>query len=64
MLLAEPEKYKNSIDATKREIHYMPIEFKINLNKKILPSKWKAKNIKINQENLDLFYGELYVRLH
>ena len=39
MLLAEPEKYKNSIDATKKEIHYIPIEFKINLNKKILPSK-------------------------
>ena len=28
MLLAEPEKYKDSIDAIKKDIAYMPIELK------------------------------------
>ena len=28
MLLAEPEKYKDAIDAIKKDIDYMPIELK------------------------------------
>ena len=37
MLLSEPEKYKDAIDAIKKDIAYMPIELKKNLRKKILP---------------------------
>ena len=36
MLLAGPEKYKDAIDAIKKDIAYMPIELKKNLRKKIL----------------------------
>ena len=32
MLLAEPEKYKNSINAIKKDIEYMPIELKKKLD--------------------------------
>ena len=39
MLLAEPEKYKDAIDAIKKDIAYMPIELKKNLKKKILFSE-------------------------
>ena len=35
MLLAEPEKYKDAIDAIKKDIVYMPIELKKNLRKRI-----------------------------
>ena len=31
MLLADPEKYKNAIDAIKKDIAYMPIELKERL---------------------------------
>ena len=31
MLLAEPEKYKDAIDAIKKDIEYMPIELKKKL---------------------------------
>ena len=31
MLLGEPEKYKDAIDAIKRDIAYMPIELKKRL---------------------------------
>ena len=31
MLLAEPEKYKEAIDAIKKDIDYMPIELKKKL---------------------------------
>ena len=31
MLLAEPEKYKNAIDAIKKDIAYMPLELKRKL---------------------------------
>ena len=31
MLLAEPEKYKDAIDAIKKDIAYMPIDLKIKL---------------------------------
>ena len=33
MLLAEPEKYKDAIDAIKKDIAFMPIELKKKLNK-------------------------------
>ena len=36
MLLAEPEKYREAINAIKKDIAYMPIELKKNLRKKIL----------------------------
>ena len=36
MLLAEPEKYKDAINAIKKDIAYMPIELKKNLRKRIL----------------------------
>jgi len=32
MLLAEPEKYKDAINAIKKDIAYMPIELKKKLN--------------------------------
>ena len=31
MLLAEPEKYRNAIDAIKKDIAYMPVELKKKL---------------------------------
>ena len=36
MLLAEPEKYRDAINAIKKDIAYMPIELKKNLTKKRL----------------------------
>ena len=42
MLLAEPEKYKDAIDAIKKDIAFMPIELKKNLRMKILPYELKA----------------------
>ena len=36
MLLAEPKKYRDAIDAIKKDISYMPLELKKNLRKKIL----------------------------
>ena len=36
MLLAEPEKYKDAINAIKKDIAYMPVELKKNLRKRIL----------------------------
>ena len=39
MLLAEPEKYRNAINAINNDIAYMPVELKKNLRKKILPYK-------------------------
>ena len=36
MLLAEPEKYKDAIDAIKKDIAYMPVELK---------KKFKEENI-------------------
>jgi len=34
MLLAEPEKYRDIINAIKKDIAYMPIELKKNLKRK------------------------------
>ena len=36
MLLAEPEKYSDAINAIKKDIAYMPVELKKNLRKRIL----------------------------
>ena len=36
LLLAEPEKYKDAINALKKDIAYMPLELKKNLKKKIV----------------------------
>ena len=36
MLLAEPEKYRDSINAIKKDIALMPVELKKNLRKRIL----------------------------
>ena len=36
MLLAEPEKYRDAINAIKKDIAYMSVELKKNLRKKIL----------------------------
>ena len=33
MLLAEPEKYKDSIEAVKKDIAYMPLELKKKVEK-------------------------------
>ena len=35
MLLVEPEKYGDAINAIKKDIAYLPVELKKNLNKKI-----------------------------
>jgi len=36
MLLVEPEKYRDAINAIRKDIAYMPVELKKNLRKKIL----------------------------
>ena len=36
MLLAEPEKYRDAINAIKKDIAYMPIELKKKLEKNII----------------------------
>ena len=48
MLLAEPEKYRDAIDAIKKDIAYMPIELKKNLRKKILSYEWIANRRNYN----------------
>ena len=35
-LLSDPDKYRDAIDAIKKDIEYMPLELKKNLKKKIL----------------------------
>ena len=45
MLLAEPEKYIDAINAIKKDITYMPVELKKNLMKKILSYEWIANGI-------------------
>ena len=45
MLLAEPEKYSDAINAIKKDIAYMSIELKKNLRKKILSYEWIANGI-------------------
>ena len=45
MLLAEPEKYRNAIDAIKKDIAYMPLELKKNLMKKMSSYGLNENNI-------------------
>ena len=45
MLLAEPEKYRDAINAIKKDIAYMPIELKKNLRKKTLSYELIANRI-------------------
>ena len=49
MLLAEPEKYKEAIDAIKKDIAYMPIEIKKSLIKRILHYEQKPYYIVNNR---------------
>ena len=44
MLLAEPEKYKDAIDAIKKDIAYELQSLRKNLKKKILPSNETLTN--------------------
>ena len=44
MLLAEPEKYRDAINAIKKDIAYMPIELKKNLRKRTLFYEWNANS--------------------
>ena len=39
MLLAEPEKYRDAINAIKKDIAYMPVELKKKLEQEILSYK-------------------------
>ena len=48
MLLAEPEKYRNAINAIKKDISYMPIELKKNLRKKKLSYELIAHRVNHN----------------
>ena len=48
MLLAEPEKYGDAINAIKKDIAYMPIELKKNLRKKKLSYELIADHINHN----------------
>ena len=49
MLLAEPEKYRDAINAIKKDIAYMPIELKKNLRKRILSYELIANRINRNR---------------
>ena len=43
MLLAEPEKYRDAINAINKDIADMSIELKKNLRNKILSYEWNVK---------------------
>ena len=45
MLLAEPEKYSDAINAIKKDIAYMPIDLKKTWGRKILFYEWNANSI-------------------
>jgi len=47
-LLAEPEKYRDAINAIKKDIAYMPIELKKNLRKKKLSYELIADRVNHN----------------
>ena len=49
MLLAEPEKYRDAINAIKKDIPYMPIELKKNLKKKKLSYELIADRVNQNR---------------
>ena len=56
MLLAEPEKYRDAIDAIKKDIAYMPIELKKKLKNNFLEYDgslhFAAKKKLINKKNI------------
>ena len=54
MLLAEPEKYRDAINAIKKDIEYMPMELKKNLRKKKLFYKLIADRINHNHKFLTI----------
>ncbi len=45
ILFAEPEKFRDAINAIKKVIAYMPIELKKNLRKKILFYEWISNGL-------------------
>ena len=45
MLIAEPEKYRDDINAIKKDIDQMPVELKKNSRKKILSYEWIRNGI-------------------
>ena len=45
MLLAEPEKYRDAINAIKKDIAYMPIELKKKLEEEKLYYEWIKRAI-------------------
>jgi len=49
MLLTEPEKYRDAINAIKKDIAYMHIELKKNLRKKILSYELIADRVNNNR---------------
>ena len=56
MLLAEPEKYKDAIDAIKKDIAYMPIELKRKLEKENITLWIKRKQHVSWSLNLKIIY--------
>ena len=50
MLLAEPEKYRDAINAIRKDIEYMPIELKKNLRKRILSYECDANRIHYDRQ--------------
>ena len=49
ILLAEPEKYGDAINAIKKDIANMPIELKKNLSKKIFSYEWISNSTPHNR---------------
>jgi len=56
MLLAEPEKYKDAIDAIKKDIAYMPMELKKKLNKKYADLMRQAQQATGRKEAVGLIH--------
>ena len=52
MLLAEPEKYKNAINAIKKDIAYMPIELKKKLEEENILKKNRCYAFVLDQLSL------------
>ena len=49
LILDETEKYRDAINAIKRDIAYMLLELKKNLRKRILSYEWIANRIYYNR---------------
>ncbi len=48
MLLSEPEKYRDEINAIKKDIAYMPIELK---------KTWRGRYYLMKESQIELFYN-------